>query len=163
MKERLNKVLTIIIVILIIIIGLLIIFKYFVKSEGNAKPPVIIDFLYQIETKEGKCGKNDNYYKLADGRTIYTNCLTEINVNDFHEVKSLQDYLKDREETIDEIINALEEHGEVQEYLNAKIYIDEGEMGFSNHGLKVLVCEEKQNKDIYLGSLEADFSKDMCD
>ncbi len=161
MKDKLNKVLTVIIIILIIIIGIIIVFKYFVKKEG--KPPVIIDFAYEIETEKASCGKNNSYYKLEDGRTIYTNCLKEININDFKEVRSLKDTLKDDENIIERIINALNEHGEVQEYFKAKIYIDEGELGFSNEGLKILVCDSSKNKNIYIGSLEADFNKDMCE
>ena len=162
-KDKLNKVLTVIIIILIIIIGVIIVFKYFVKKEENYNPAKIIDFAYEIETEKGSCGKNKSYYKLEDGRTIYTNCLKEININDFKEVRSLKDTLKDDENIIERIINALNEHGEVQEYFKAKIYIDEGELGFSNEGLKILVCDSSKNKNIYIGSLEADFNKDMCE
>ncbi len=160
MKDKLNKWLTIIIIILIIVIGIIVIFKYFGKVDKTLPGE---DFAYKIETTKESCTKDNKYYELKDGRIIYTNCLKDIKINDYKEVRSLKEVLKDDENIMEEIINILNDNGEVQEYFKAKIYIDEGESGFSNEGLKILVCDNAKNKNIYLGSLEADISKDMCE
>lgn len=121
-------------------------------------------YAYTIETSEMiGCNKEKNLYISRENQNIYTYCLNSISINDGNQVIELKNYYRRNTEVIDEIINTLS-FIDTYEDGGSKLYRDNGNTGFTNHGLAIIKCNTIEgNQDIYIGPLKMKYESTFCE